>query len=127
MPFKIDGSEPSPDTAKPTYYNNSGVIQFPRSGDRFRGDGYSVTVGKPWVEIVWPNMPSAGAAFWFGKFSADTDRSVAATNIDAYNSRTAAYTTYSTGILHFPRWDSVEFKSTTPIYKGFKVLITELS
>ena len=128
MAFEINGSAPTPDAAKPSYYNESGVIHFPDSGQSIRGDGHSITTGKPWLDLKWPTISAAGAAYWYDLFSADTTPSVAATSVQAYNPRSESYTTYSTtGIIHRPTYGSIEFRSTAPIFKNFRVLITELS
>ena len=131
MAFEIDAAAPSPASAKPSYYNESGVIHFPDSGKRIRGDGHSVTIGKPYIPLEWESMPALGAAYWYGKAtSSDTTPSKAVTtSVKAWNPRTAAYVTYSTtGIIHRPTYDSIEFRgAASPIFKGFKVMITELS
>jgi hypothetical protein len=128
MAFEINGSAPTPDAAKPSYYNESGVIHFPDSGQSIRGDGHSITTGKPWLPLKWPTMSAAGIAYWYGLNASDTTPSVALTSVQAWNPRTGAYVTYSTtAILHRPRYGSIEFRGTAPIYKNVEVLITELS
>jgi len=129
MAFEINSAEPTPVSARPSYYNESGVIHFPDTGQRFRGDGHSLTIGKPWIELEWESMPALGAAYWYGLNASDTVPSVALTNVKAWNPRTAAYVVYSTtAFLHRPTYTGIEFKgAASPIYKGFKVLITELS
>lgn len=94
MPFEINGATPSPAAAEPSYYNESGMIHFPDSGKRFRGDGHSTTVGKPRLDLRWPTMSAAGAAYYYGLFSSDTLPTVELIDCQGYNPRTAAYTTY---------------------------------
>lgn len=94
MPFEINGAAPSPTAAGPSYYNESGVIHFPDSGKRFRGDGHSTTVGKPWLDLRWPTISAAGAVYWYALFNVDTLASAVLTSCQAYNPRSASYSTY---------------------------------
>ena len=127
MAFQVNGASPSSThtSAMPPAGEESCIIHFPDSGV-IRGDGHSVTVGKPWLRICWPTISDDGAAYWYGLFPNDTTPSVALTSVQAYNPRTAGWTTYSTkAILHRPTYRSVTW-TTCVIYNGFEVLITEL-
>ena len=127
--FEINGSAPSPASAKPPGEGGLGcMIIFPESGQDFRGDGHSITIGKPYVHLKWPIMPSAGAAYWYGLNASDTTPSKALTSCSAYNPRTGTYTTYSgTIILHRPKFGGVYAGGGGIWYTDFEVLITELS
>lgn len=129
MAFEINSATPTPSTAMPPIGNKSGIIQFPKAEAKLRGDGHSITVGKPWLELHWDKIPVAGANYWFGLFAADTTMTATLSAVQAWNPRTGGYTTYSSGgICHRPTWQGVLFKGSTPAYYvGFHVLITGLS
>jgi len=127
MSFQVNGAAPTPECARPPAGNEGCMIHFPEAGQLIRGDGHSVTVGKPWLRLTWAHMPAAGAAYWYAFFVSDTTPSVALTSVQAYNPRTGGYTTYNTSaILHRPTFQSVH-AGVNIWYEGFEVLISELS